>query len=158
MKTPSETQTVPTRAFSVESDRMMTVGAALLLVVCSLLLIKEIRHFIWGHLSMPASSHRGFWSAWDKVFEVIAALYCLIFAFEFPKKSAKLAGALMGIYLAGSLLLSWVQLSLSEQHFATVSRSVLLQIALIMSCVAIVDWFRSVVRRSSPSDAEGGDS
>jgi len=158
MKALPGTQTAPTRAFSVESDWMTALGAALLLVVCGLLLVREIRHFIWGHLSMPMRPQRNLWSIWNQVFDAIAALYCLIFAFKFPRKSAKFASALMGIYLAGSLLLSWVQLYLSEQHFAAMIRSVWWQIALTMSCVAIVDWFGSVVRRNSPSDAEGGDS
>jgi hypothetical protein len=143
---------------TVESDWITTVGAVLLFVICGLLLIREIRHIIWGHLSVLPHLHKGLWSIWNWVFEGIAAVYCFILAFTFPRKPVKLACALAGIYLAGPFLLSCFRLSLSVQHVARVSRSILYQFALVISCVAIADWLRSVVHRGPPSEPQGGDS
>jgi len=140
----------------VNSDWFTAAGAVLFLVICALLLVREIRHFVWGHLSMPPHLHKGFWSIWNWVFEGIAAAYCFILAFTFPRKPVKLACVLVGIHLAGSFLMSCFRLSLSVQHVAAVSRSILSQFALAISCVAIADWLRSVVRLGPPPEPQGG--
>jgi len=157
MKTKPETRTARVWEFSVDSDWITTLGMLLLFFICGWLLLREIRDFIWGHLTVRAHFHKGFWSIWNKVFEVIAAVCWFMFALRFPKKSAKLGCTLMGIYLFGWVLLSCLQLSSSVQRIAATSASILWQIALGVLCVAIADWFRSVVQRGRPSDVRGGD-
>lgn len=143
---------------TVESDWVTMIATLLLFLICGSLLVREIRHFIWGDLSAPVPLYKSFWGIWNKVFEAIAAIFCFTFGFSFPKKSARIAWTLTGIYLARSFLLSLFHLSLSVQHIAAASRSALWQITLAISCVAIVDWFRSVVRWSPPSVVRGGNS
>jgi len=156
MNAESETRTARVRDISVESDWVTTLGAVLLFIIWGVLLVREIRHFIWGHVSVPPHLHKGFLSIWNWAFEGIAAVYCFVFAFRFPRKPAKVACALAGIYLAGSFLLSCFRLSLGVQHIAGASRSILYQIALAISCVAVADWLTSVVHRGPPSEPQGG--
>ncbi len=157
MNTESETRTPRTWEITVESEWISTLGMSLLFLICGLLLVREIRHFIWSDLSVPVHLHKGFWNIWDKVFEAIAALYCFMFAARFPKKSVKAACALMGICLAGSVLLSCFRLSSNTQHIAATGRSILSQIALAIFCLVIADWFRSVCRWTPSAPRRGGD-
>jgi len=143
---------------TVDSDWFTTLGAAALFVVSGLLLVREIGHFTWGRFSFPVALHRSFWSIWNKVFEAIAAILCFMFAFEFPRKSVKIASVLMGINLAGFVLLSCFRISPSVRHIAAVSGSALRQIALTTLCVALAQWLRSVIRWGRPSELPGGES
>jgi len=147
---------LPKPEIIVESDWLTMLGTVLLFVICALLLVREIRHFVWGHLSITPHLHKGFWSIWNWAFEGVAAACCLMFALTFPRKLVRLAYALAGIYLAGSSLLTCFQLSLGVQHFAGVCRSILYQLTLVFSCVAIADWLRSVVHRGPVPESRGG--
>lgn len=152
----NERKNRPTRRILVSSDWVTTFGALLLFLICVLLLARDIRNFFRGPLSVPAHFQISFWGIWNKLFQVMAIIYCFIFARSFPKKTAKVACILVGISIACSLSMSFVRLSSSTQHFAAVSRSLLWQISLFVSCVAIADWFRSIVRFSLPLDVQGG--
>jgi hypothetical protein len=156
----AETETRSSRIWeiTVESDWFTTLGAAVLFIVSGLLLVWEIDHFILGHLSGPVRLHRSFWSIWNKVFEAIAAICCFIFAFTLPKKSVKIASLLMGINLAGFVLLSCFHISPGVRHIAAVSGSAMRQVALAIFCVALAQWLRSVVRWGRQSELGGGES
>jgi len=142
---------------TVESDWFTTVGAAVLLIVSGVLLVREIDHFIWGHLSRPVHIHGTFLSIWNKVFEVIVAIYCFMFAFKIPNYSVKIASLLMGIDLSSFVLLSCFHTSPGVLHIAAVSGSAMRQVALAIFCVALAEWFRSVVRWSRQSVLPGGE-
>jgi len=143
---------------TVESDWFTTVGAAVLLIVSGLLLVREIDHFIWGHLSGPVHIPRSLWSIWNKVFEAIAAVCCLMFAFKFPNNSVRIASLLMGIDLASFVLLSCFHMSPGVLHTAAVSGSAMRQVALAIFCVALAQWLRTVVRWGRQSELPGGES
>lgn len=158
MKGQQETRSLRMGEIAVESDWATTYGSVLLFVICALLLLAEVRRLILGHITVPPHVHMSFRSIWNWVFEGIAAAYCLILAFRFPRKPVRLAWALAGIYFAGCFLLSCFHLSLGMQHIAGIGRSILYQIALVISCLVIADWLRSVVRRVAPSEPQGGNS
>ena len=154
-----ETKTRSSRIFHItmDSDWFTALGVAVLLVASGLLLVREIDHFIWGHFSEPVRLHRSFWNIWNKVFEAIAAIYCFMFAFKFPKKSVKIASVLMGINLAGFVLLSCFPISSSVRHIAAVSGSAVRQVALAIFCVALSQWLKSIVSWGRQSELAGGE-
>ena len=156
MKAETKTRSPHTWTITVESDWATTVGAAVLLIVCGLLLAREIDHFIWGHLRRPVPIYGGFWSIWNKVFEAIAAIYGFIFAFTFPNNSVKVVCLLLGIDLFSSVLLSCFHAPPAALHIAAVGGSVVRQIALAIFCVALAQWLRSVIRRDQ-SEPSGGE-
>jgi hypothetical protein len=141
---------------TIASDRATTVGMVFLLLICGVLLVREIRHFIWGRLSLPPHLHRRFWSIWNSAFDVIAAALCFMVSLKLQKKSAKLAGVLIGAYLASSFSLSCLRLASGAQQVAATLLSALFQIALAASCIAIAAWFESVVSRGRARNPEGG--
>lgn len=157
MKAETKTRSPHAWKITVESDWATTVGAAALLIVCGLLLAREIDHFIWGHLRRPVPIYRGFWSIWSKVFEAIAAIYGFIFAFTFTNNSVKIACLLMGIELSSFVLLSCFHTPPAALHIAAVGGSVVRQIALAIFCVALAQWLRSVIRRDRQSELSGGE-
>ncbi len=158
MKSEPNTRSERTWEITVESNWLTTLGAVVLFMVCGLLLVREIDHFIWGHVSGPVRLHRGFWSVWNKVFEAIAAIYGFIFAFNFPNKYVKTACVLMGIDLSASVLLSCFHIPPSALHIAAMSGSALRQVALAIFCVALAQWLKSVVRRGAQPEIPGGES
>ena len=161
MKAEPRTQSPRIPGITVESDWFTTLGAAVLFVLSGLLLVREINHFIWGHFSAPVPLHRSFWSfwnIWNEVLEAIAAIYCFMFAFTFPKKPVKIGCVLMGINLAGYILLSCFDISPSVRHIAAMSGSATRQLSLAIFCVALAQWLRSVVRWDGASELRGGTS
>lgn len=158
MKAEPKTRSRQTQEITVESDRFTTVGAVAFLIVCGLLLVREIDHFIWGHFSGPVHIQTSFWSIWGKVSEAMAAICCFVVAFEFPNNSVKIASLLVGVDVSGSVLLSCLHTSPDVLHTAAVSGSAVRQVALAIFCVALARWLRSVVHRGRPSELPGGES
>ena len=156
MKSESNMRHAPTWDITVESDWFTALGAVALFIMTALLLVREIDHCIWGHFSRPVRLHMGFWSIWNKVFEAIAAIYCFIFAFNFPNKYVKTAFVLMGMNLTGFVLLSCFPIPTRALQIASVSGSAMRQIALAIVCVALAQWLRSVVRWGRQSELPGG--
>jgi hypothetical protein len=156
MSVEPETRHVQVVGITIESDLAMTLWMAVLFVICGLLLAQEIHHVVQGHFHGPERLQIGFWTIWNRVFEVIAAIYFFMFAFRFPKKSVKIASVLLGTDLAVYALLSCFPISLTVGHIVAISGSVVRQIALIIYCMAIAQWFKSVVRRNpQPNFGDG---
>lgn len=151
------TQSTPNRGIEVDSDWLTTLWTILLLPICVLLLVREVRHFFWGTLRLPAHFQISFWSIWNALWKAIALVYCFIFATRLPTKSAQFASMVAGACFGGSLSLSFIWLPPSAQHMAALLLSLLWQIALVLSCVAIGEWFRSVLRSVSSTSIQGGD-
>ena len=141
---------------TIDSAWITTIMMAVLFIICGLLLTQEIHHVVQGHFRGPDRLQIGFWTIWNKVFEVIAAIYFFMFAFRFPKKSVKIASVLLGTDLAVYALLSCFPISLTVGHIVAISGSVVRQIALTIYCMAIAQWFKSVVRRNpEPNFGDG---
>jgi hypothetical protein len=145
------------REIVVQSDWMTTAGVIALFVFCVWQVSMDIDKFAWGHFTGPVHLQRNFWSIWNKVFEIIAAIYALIFAFKFTSKLLKVACVLMAAKLTGLVLLSCFSISDGVRHASAVSGSVVSQLAFVIVCVEIVLWLRSVVQRDPPAEPPGGE-
>jgi len=143
-----KTQGRPIREITIDSNWIVTVLMAVLGVICSAMLIREIRDFAFANAVEQQPLTEGLFT---KVFEGIAAIYCFISAFSFRKKPVKLAFLLTAVDLSVGVVLSYFHLGSGFQHFVGVARSALRQVALTIFIVAIVQWFKSVVSfRSIP--------
>jgi len=158
MSAESDTRTVHVLGTTIWTGREGILWMAALFVLCGLLLAQAIHHVVQGKLSGPTQVHMNYWSISDKVFEAIAATYCFIFAFRIPKKSVKIAFALMGTDLGVFALLSFFPISATVGHIVAVAGSAARQTALVIFCVAIAQWFKSAVRKSFLNDPQDGNS
>jgi hypothetical protein len=143
---------------TVSSDWVTTIGMIVLLVVCGWLLAQDIENFFWGHLVGPVHVQRNYWSIWNKVVVLgVGAIYAFTFAFVFAQKHVKVACVLIALNMATYALLSCFNISPSVRHVVAVSGSIIHQIALVIFCIAIVQWFKHVVRWDTPPAPQGGD-
>ena len=152
-----ETRIAGSRQIAIESDWPTTVGALVLVVVVTLLLVTEIRHFIWGSFPHPAQKLRDFWGIPTSVYTVIAGLLALAMAFERREKSLKIAMAFFCTYFLASALLGWFHLPGRIFTVAVMTESLVLQIALAITLFEIAHWFRSVVKLVPTTSTGRGD-
>jgi hypothetical protein len=133
---------------TIDSNWIATIGMVVLLLGCSVLLIREIGHFIMGNVvdKPPITNH-----FFTNVSNVLAAVFFFVLAFESLAKLEKIACVLLGTDFAGRIILSYLDVSTRLQRFATTTGSVLRQIAFTLLLVAILGWFKSVVRWIPPS-------
>ncbi|SPF33687.1 membrane hypothetical protein [Candidatus Sulfotelmatobacter kueseliae] len=142
---------------TVESDWITTLEVGALFVVCGLLLAGEIHNVLYGQIAGEHPVHRDFLSILIKVFTPIAAAYCFMLAFRFPKTSVRTAFLLVGADLVRSAVLSVFHVPSVARHAAVIAGSAARQIALAIFLVAIAQWFKSVVHWAPPSEPQGGD-
>ncbi|MGB9237090.1 MAG: hypothetical protein WCC04_22000 [Terriglobales bacterium] len=156
MSAKSDTRPVHILGMAIESNLEIMLWMAALSVICGLLLAQEIHQVVLGHFIGPTRLRMNYWSIFPKVFEAIVAIYFFMFAFRIPKKSVKIASVLMGTNFAVYALLSCFPISLTVGHIVAISGSVVRQIALVIYCMAIVQWFKSVGRRNpQPNFGDG---
>src|SRR5579864_1898226 len=142
----------------VKSDWITRLSLLGLLVVCALLLFRDIEQLMLGQAHGPAPLHKSFWGIWNLSFEAIAAIYCFLFAWRWRALSVRLALCLMGTNFTGVVLLRLFHVSPNAEHVVAVSASVLRQISLVLICIAIAQWFRSVVvHRAAANEVTGGE-
>lgn len=134
---------------TIDSDRTTTILLALLFMLCTLLLAREVRNTIYGHLTLPRPLHRNVFGIFTAFSEGMASIYLFLFGFNFPRKSVKLACVLMGADLVCSVALSWLHVSPAIRHTMSVAGSGVRQVALVVFLFTIADWFRTKVRRIS---------
>jgi hypothetical protein len=135
------------REITIDSNWIMTVGMAVLLVFCGWQLIREVRDLVVGNLAEQV----WFAPAIDKIGTVILAVYCLLFAFSFQALHVRVAFILLGTAAAVRFSLSFLHVSPAALHFAAIGGSIADQIALMILLFAIVQWFKSVVRWIPPN-------
>lgn len=152
LETPS---TVRASKVTVQSGWITTSAMVVLLVLCGLLLARDIDRSIWGHLERPSYPHTGFWSIFNRVLMGVAAILCFLYASGFQSKSVEIAFSLAGIRLAVFDSLSFFIISSRASHVAAIVGSAISQIALVIFCVAIVQWFRTVVGWNPKSEPLG---
>ena len=145
----------PKREITINGDWITTIVMALLLVVCSLLLIWDIRDLVSGRIFEQAPFAR---DLFKNIFTNIAAIYCFLAARGFQVLYVRIGFALMGIQLAGGVALGYVHTSADLQHIVAVASSFARQVALTIFVIAIVQWFKSVVHRNHQSDTGVADS
>ena len=142
-------QKAQTRRFgeiTINSNWIMTPGMAVGLVVCGVFLTWEIRDLVFDnvHRRVPLAT-------------VVGTVYCFLLAYSVREKSWKIALVLFGTGSAGRIISSYFHASSSLQHSADVVGSAAHQIALTIILVAIVQWFRSVIRWIPPSHPGAAD-
>jgi hypothetical protein len=145
----------PKREITINSDWITTIVMALLLVVCSLLLIWDIRGLVSGSIVEQAPFARDLFT---NIFTIIAAVYCFLAVRGFHAMFVRIGFALMGIQLASGVVLGYFRTSTDLQHNAAVAGSLVRQVAFTIFVVAIVQWFKSVVHRNRISDTGVADS
>jgi hypothetical protein len=120
---------------TVDSNWITTIAMALLLVLGGCALIHEIRNLLSDALDKPIS------------FSTIFLAPCLFLAaFGEKKKTLKIAFILWGTSVVARVSSSYLHASPGVQHFTATDASIANQIAFTIILVAIVQWFRSVVR------------
>jgi hypothetical protein len=132
---------------TIDSNWIMTIGMALLLVFCTWQLIRDARYLALGNLSEQVL----FTHVIDKIGIVILAVYCFLFAFSFHALHVRLALILLGTEAVVRLSLSYLHVSPATLHVANIGESIADQVALAIIAFAIVQWFRSVIHWISPS-------
>jgi hypothetical protein len=158
MSVESETRHGHVLGITIGSDREMTLWMAVLFVICGLLLAEEIHRVFQGNFFGPTHVRMNYWSISTKAFETIVAIYFFMFAFRIPKKSVKFASALMGADFSVFVLLSLFSVPATVGHTVAIIGSAARQIALLIFCVAIAQWLKSAVRRSSSTDPQRSNS
>jgi len=132
---------------TIDSNWIMTVGMALLLVFCAWQVVREARHLVLGNLTEQVV----FTNVIDKIGMVILAVYCFLFAFSFEAFHVRLALILLGTAAAFRFSLSYLHVSPVTVHVANIGDSMADQIALAIIAFAIVQWFKSVIHWTPPS-------
>ena len=156
MSAESDTRPVQVFGITIWTGRETLLWMAALFVLCVLLLAQSVYQVFRGHFPGPTHVRMNYWSISDKVFQAIVAIYCLIFAFSIPKKAAKIAFALIGADFSVFVLLSFSTISATAGHIVAIVGSALRQIAYIIFCVSIAEWFKSVALQDSRSETLGG--
>ncbi len=136
----------PRREITIDSNWIMTVGMALLLVFCVWQVVRDARYLVLGNLSEQVV----FAHVIDKIGIVILAVYCFLFAFSFETLHVRLALILLGTAAVVRFSLSYLHVSSVTLHVANIFDSIADQIALAIVAFAIVQWFRSVIHRIPP--------
>jgi hypothetical protein len=135
------------REITIDSNWILTVGMAVLLVFCGWQLIREARDLVFGNLAEQAS----FNPVISKIGTVILAVYCLLSAFSFQALHVRVAFILLGTAAVVRFSLSYLHASHAALYLTAVGGSIADQIALTIILFAIVQWFKSVVRWISPN-------
>lgn len=153
----SRSSHIQDRDITIDSNWIITIGMALLFAFVALLLGWSIRNFLYDRFDngslQPASN------GWlDRLIYILGAIYCFVFAYSFHAKHLKAAFLLLGTKYAALVALFYVHVSLGAQHSIVVAGWIACQIAYTIILVAIVHWFKTVVRRAPPSHPEIGSS
>ena len=154
MSAESDARPVHVFGMTIRNGRETKLWMAALFVLCGLLLAQSIHQVFRGHFPGPTHVRMNYWSISDKVFQAIVAIYCFIFAFSIPKKSVKIAFALMGADFSVFVLLSFFPISETVGPIVAMIGSAVRQIAYIIFCAAIAQWFKSAIRTPSMSDTQ----
>ena len=132
--------TTPKREITINSDWIMTIGMALLFLVCSGLFVRTFRNFCFDKIDERVS-----------LIFLLGTVYYFLFAYAFHAKSLKVAFLLLGTQAVVRSALYYLRAPANAQHVAAMAGSIAKQIAIAIILIAIADWFRSVVRWSESS-------
>ena len=146
---------------TIDSDWLTTLCMAFVLAICASLLARDIHETVRGHFAGPGTLHKTFNGILFRIGEAIVAIYCFMAAVgraddsKIPGKSVRFAFVLMGIYFTTGVAFSIFHATVPARHAAATARIIVEQVALIIFCLAIAAWFRSVFRWSTNSEPNG---
>ena len=136
----------PRREITIDSDWITIFVMALLLGFCCWQLLREGHHLVFGSLAGTILLTQFI----DKARTAIMVVCYFLGVFLPWPMSVKLGGLLLGIDIVVRIALHYLGASTSVQHPAAVAGSIARQVALALFIFAIVQWFKSVVRRAPP--------
>jgi hypothetical protein len=137
---------------TIDSNWIMTIGMTLLVAFIAYRLGLSILDLLFDKVDYQVSeSVRNGWL--DALAPVIGAVYSFMFAYSFPGKDLKVAFLLLGTEYTVRFTLVYLHVAAGIHHSAAVAGSIARQVAFTIILVAIIRWFRSVVRWIPPSNA-----
>jgi hypothetical protein len=144
----------PTRfgEITVDSDVTTTALLVVLFIILSLMLVRDIRHILWGTQNLIAI--RG---ALNRLATAFALVYCLVFVFRWPNRLVKIGCALFAAHFSLALASTYLRISPTARPALAFADSIVMQISLAIFLVAIARWFRTVVHWAPPSAGERED-
>ncbi len=149
-------------AVTIDSDWITAFLMAALLAICGMLLARDVHDMFRGRTAHWVPLRRTLFDIYTGVFEIVAALYCFLAGLRHPANSAKFGKAvrfafvLLGVKLTGAAIFGFFHTSLDVRHTTAIIGTIIMQVALVVFCVAIADWFRSVVHWNVGSAPPGG--
>ena len=139
----------------VDSNWIMTIGMILLFAFIAFLLGWSIRDLLFDRIDYRIS--QGVRNGWlDTLAYVLGAVYCFVFAYSFPKKQLKVAFLLLAAQYTVRFAVECLHVATGVHHSVAVAGSVARQVAYTIILVAIIQWFKSVVRWIPPSNPGTG--
>ncbi|MGB6384612.1 MAG: hypothetical protein WBD25_20775 [Terriglobales bacterium] len=144
----------PKREITIDSNWIMTIGMALLVVFCGWQLIREAHRLVFDSLAGPVLLTHLI----DKISTALVMVCYFLAAFSLWPRPVRIAGPLLGTDLLVRVALHYFHAATTAQHSAAVAGSIARQIALVLVIVAIAQWFKSVVRRTVRSEHGVSDS
>jgi hypothetical protein len=142
---------------TVDSNWIMTIGMVLLFAIIASLLGWSIRDLLFDKVDYRVL--RGARNGWlDMLAYVLGAVYAFVFAYSFPGKHLKVAFLLLAAEYTARFAIEYLHVAASVHHSAAVAGSIARQFAFTIILVAIIQWFKSVVRWVSPSNPGVADS
>ncbi|MFZ0136276.1 MAG: hypothetical protein WAK89_04405 [Candidatus Sulfotelmatobacter sp.] len=137
---------------TVDSDLTTAMLLAVLFIVLSLMLMRDIRHILWS-----APNQIAIGGTLNRLGAALALVYCLVFVFKWPNRLVRIGGALLAAHFSLALALTYLRISPTALPTLAFADSIVRQISLVTFLVAIARWFRTVVRWAPPSPAERED-
>jgi hypothetical protein len=137
---------------TVDSDFVTTALLVVLFIILSLMLMRDVRHILWGTQSLIAI--RG---PLNRLATAFAIVYCLVFVFRWPNGLVKIGCALFAAHFSLALASTYLSISATARPALAIADSIVMQISLATFLIAIAHWFRTVVRWDPPSRGERDD-
>jgi uncharacterized membrane protein len=140
---------------TIDSNWIVTIGVVLLFAYVAFLLGWSIRDVLFDKVDYRVL--QGARNGWlDSLPYVIGAAYSFAFAYLFPGKHLKVAFLLLGTEYTVRFAIEYLHVAAGVHHSAAVVGSIARQVAFTIILVAIIQWFKSVVRWISPSNPGAG--
>jgi hypothetical protein len=143
------------REITVDSNWIITIGMILLFVFISFLLGWSTRDLLFDKVDYRVL--QGARNGWfDALTYALGAVYCFVFAYSFPGKHLKVAFLLLATEYTVRFAVGYLHVAAGVHHSAAVAGSIACQVAYTIILVAIIHWFKSVVRWIPPSNLGTG--
>ena len=130
---------------TIDSNWIITIGMTLIFAFIAFLLGWSIRDLLFDRVDYRALQRVP--NRWlDPLTYPLGAVYSFLFAYSFKAKPLKVAFLLLGANYSAHFALAYLHLAVGVQHSVAVTGSIVRQIAYTIILVAIIQWFKSVVR------------
>jgi len=137
---------------TIDSDPGTTVGLAVLFIILTLMLVRDIRHILWSAPNQIAIT-----GIPNRLGAALALVYSIFFFFRWPNRLVKIGCALLAAHSSLGLALTYLRISPTTRPTLAFAGSIVMQISLVTFLIAIADWFRMVVRWAPPPRGERED-